>query len=80
MSKLTPQETQVSATTNWQLTAITEALGDLVLTVEDTLSVGRGQDNDVVLGSKAVSRKHAELSVLNGQLYVKDLGSSNGTF
>ena len=80
MSKLTPQETQVSATPNWQLTAITEALGDLVLTVEDTLSVGRGQDNDVVLGSKAVSRKHAELSVLNGQLYLKDLGSSNGTF
>lgn len=64
----------------WQLNAVTEALGDLSLTVSDSLSIGRGSDNDVVLGSKEVSRNHAQLSVLNGQLYVKDLGSSNGTF
>ncbi|MDN5620274.1 MAG: FHA domain-containing protein [Psychrobacter sp.] len=64
----------------WQLNALTEALGDLTLTVEDSLSVGRGGDNDVVLGSKQVSRNHAVLSVLDGQLYVKDLDSSNGTF
>ncbi len=65
---------------SWQLNALTEALGDLTLTVSDSLSVGRGTDNDVVLGSKEVSRNHAQLSVLNGQLYVKDLTSSNGTF
>ncbi|MGG1353682.1 FHA domain-containing protein [Psychrobacter pacificensis] len=64
----------------WQLNALTEALGDLTLTVEDSLSVGRGGDNDVVLGSKQVSRNHAILSILDGQLYVKDLDSSNGTF
>ena len=64
----------------WQLNALTEALGALTLTVSDSLSVGRGSDNDVVLGSKQVSRNHAVLSVLNGKLYVKDLESSNGTF
>ena len=64
----------------WQLNALTEALGDLTLSVSDSLSVGRGSDNDVVLGSKQVSRNHAVLSVLNGELYVKDLESSNGTF
>ncbi|WP_227677912.1 FHA domain-containing protein [Psychrobacter frigidicola] len=64
----------------WQLNALTEALGDLTLTVSDSLSVGRGSDNDVVLGSKQVSRNHALLSVLNGKLYLKDLNSSNGTF
>lgn len=64
----------------WQLNALTEALGDLTLTVSESLSVGRGSDNDVVLGSKQVSRNHAVLSVLEGQLYVKDLDSSNGTF
>ena len=64
----------------WQLNALTEALGDLTLSVSDSLSVGRGSDNDVVLGSKQVSRNHAVLSVLNGELYVKDLDSSNGTF
>lgn len=64
----------------WQLNALTEALGDLILTVDDSLSIGRGSDNDVVLGSKQVSRNHAVLSLLDGQLYVKDLDSSNGTF
>ncbi|MEZ7503546.1 FHA domain-containing protein [Psychrobacter sp. Arc29] len=64
----------------WQLNALTEALGDLTLTVNDSLSIGRGSDNDVVLGSKQVSRNHAILSILDGQLYVKDLDSSNGTF
>jgi pSer/pThr/pTyr-binding forkhead associated (FHA) protein len=64
----------------WQLNALTEALGDLTLSVSDSLSVGRGSDNDVVLGSKQVSRNHAVLSLLNGELYVKDLESSNGTF
>ncbi|WP_131668240.1 FHA domain-containing protein [Psychrobacter pygoscelis] len=67
-------------TVQWQLNALTEALGDLTLTVEDSLSIGRGQDNDVVLGSKQISRNHALLSILNGKLYIKDLGSSNGTF
>lgn len=70
-----------AATTNtWQLNALTEALGDLTLTVTDSLSVGRGSNNDLVLGSKQISRNHAQLSVLNGQLYVTDLESSNGTF
>ncbi len=67
-------------TETWQLNALTEALGDLTLTVNDSLSVGRGSDNDVVLGSKQVSRNHAVLSILDGRLYVKDLNSSNGTF
>jgi len=65
---------------SWRLNALTEALGDLTLTVTDSLSIGRGSDNDVVLGSKAVSRNHAVLSVLDTELYVKDLDSSNGTF
>lgn len=64
----------------WQLNALTTALGDLSLIVDDSLSVGRGSDNDVVLGSKEVSRNHAVLSVANAELYVKDLDSSNGTF
>ncbi|MGP4716153.1 FHA domain-containing protein [Psychrobacter sp. T6-6] len=73
-------DNMTAATNTWQLNALTEALGDLTLTVSDSLSVGRGSDSDVVLGSKQVSRNHAVLSVLDGQLYVKDLDSSNGTF
>ncbi|MGP4789899.1 FHA domain-containing protein [Psychrobacter sp. 1Y11] len=79
---VTPDATsaQSSSDKTWQLTALTAALGDLQLSVNNSLSVGRGSDNDVVLGSKAVSRNHAVLSVLNAELYVKDLDSSNGTF
>ncbi len=73
-------EDAVASQVTWQLNALTEALGDLTLTVSDSLTVGRGSDNSVVLGSKQVSRNHALLSVLNGELYVKDLESSNGTF
>ena len=80
MTNNTGNTPTAAATENWQLTALTEALGDLTLTVNDSLSVGRGSDNDVVLGSKQVSRNHALLSVLNDKLYVKDLNSSNGTF
>jgi len=76
----TAATTESIVTDTWRLNALTVALGDLALTVSDSLSVGRGSDNDVVLGSKEVSRNHAVLSVLNGKLYVKDLDSSNGTF
>ena len=74
------ESVNTATTDTWQLKALTEALGDLTLTISDSLSVGRGSDNDVVLGSKQISRNHAVLSVLNGKLYVKDLNSSNGTF
>ena len=80
MTNNTDSVNTTAGTDTWQLNALTEALGDLTLTVNDSLSVGRGSDNDVVLGSKQVSRNHAVLSVLDGQLYVKDLDSSNGTF
>ncbi|MGP9512936.1 FHA domain-containing protein [Psychrobacter sp. AOP5-GZ1-6] len=80
MTTLEDNDTLSTNNSTWQLNALTEALGDLTLTVDDSLSIGRGSDNDVVLGSKQVSRNHAVLSLLDGQLYVKDLNSSNGTF
>ncbi|MEO1849463.1 MAG: FHA domain-containing protein [Psychrobacter sp.] len=80
MTDNTDSVSTAAQASTWQLNALTEALGDLTLKVEDSLSVGRGGDNDVVLGSKQVSRNHAILSILDGQLYVKDLDSSNGTF
>ena len=76
----TDTKTQKTTADTWQLNAITEALGDLTLTIDDSLSIGRGSDNDVVLGSKEISRNHAVLSVLNGKLYLKDLDSSNGSY
>lgn len=46
-----------------------------------TFNIGRNASNDIVLDDKMVSRQHAQLIVLeNGQIIIKDLGSSNGTF
>jgi len=46
-----------------------------------TFVIGRDAGNQIVLNDKLVSRQHAHLIVLdNGQVVIKDLGSSNGTF
>lgn len=41
---------------------------------------GRNKDNDIVLLDQDVSRKHAEIFFLENKFYIKDLGSSVGTF
>jgi len=47
---------------------------------ERGLVVGRGQDADLVLDSKEVSRRHARFFVRDGALFVEDLGSHNGVY
>jgi predicted component of type VI protein secretion system len=42
--------------------------------------IGRDPGCDVMVTGAHVSRRHAEFSLRSGQLWVKDLGSSNGTF
>ena len=44
------------------------------------LTVGRGQDCDVVLTSQHASRKHARIVLDDAVVRVEDLKSSNGTF
>jgi pSer/pThr/pTyr-binding forkhead associated (FHA) protein len=44
------------------------------------MTVGRGSDNDIVLTDPRISRKHARLLYRDGQIWVADMGSSNGTF
>jgi predicted component of type VI protein secretion system len=47
---------------------------------EHTYSIGRSPDCDVVLADQSVSRKHAELVVLDGgQLFLVDCQSTHGT-
>lgn len=42
--------------------------------------VGRGDENDIVIGDVSISREHAVLEVRAQGMMVEDLGSSNGTF
>jgi adenylate cyclase len=45
-----------------------------------TLIVGRAVNSDVPIYDPTISRQHAQVSVQNDGVLVKDLGSSNGTF
>ena len=46
----------------------------------EPLSVGRAVTNDCPVVDPTISRKHAELKLVDGGVEVTDAGSSNGTF
>ncbi|MFV2090418.1 MAG: FHA domain-containing protein [Pseudomonadales bacterium] len=48
--------------------------------ITGTLVAGRGDDNEILLLDDHISRKHAELSLRDGVVWLKDLRSANGTF
>ncbi|MCH7706061.1 MAG: FHA domain-containing protein [Chloroflexi bacterium] len=46
---------------------------------EGDTTIGRGQDNDLVIADAAVSRRHAMVKHQNGSFIVVDMGSGGGT-
>ena len=46
----------------------------------DTTVIGRGENCDLRVPLLSVSRRHTEVSIVDGVLKVKDLASSNGTY
>ena len=40
--------------------------------------IGRSRTCDVVIPSAKISRQHASLSRIDGDLFIEDLGSANG--
>ena len=66
--------------TSWQLIGLSSALADLTIDIDKSLSIGRSDSNDLVLATSQISRQHAKINRIGEQLYVQDLGSSNGTF
>jgi pSer/pThr/pTyr-binding forkhead associated (FHA) protein len=61
----------------WRLHAPGDADGAAVCGV---CRVGRGEDCDLVLQDDHISRRHAELELHHGLVWLRDLGSANGTF
>ena len=45
-----------------------------------SLTIGRDSSNSVSLDDKLVSRKHAIIKKIKGVNFIRDLGSTNGTF
>ena len=47
---------------------------------ERPLTIGRSPDADIILRDEKISRMHCGIRLLEGEYYVKDLQSKNGTF
>ncbi len=44
------------------------------------IGIGRQRGNDIIVDTEAISRYHATLNFREGECYVEDLGSVNGTY
>ena len=44
------------------------------------ITIGRGEDNDIVLDAPQISRHHARLIRKDKKIFIEDLASANGTF
>lgn len=64
----------------WALKANHAALANRVFPLKDIMVIGRAAECDICLAAAHLSRRHAQLQIIDGVLYVKDLGSANGTF
>src|SRR5579883_573204 len=54
--------------------------GEFPVVPEKQILIGRSSDLDMVLVEDMVSRKHARISMQTDQIWIEDLGSTNGTF
>jgi diguanylate cyclase (GGDEF)-like protein len=59
---------------------IASDLGKRHVLQKDAMSIGRDRDNDIVLDSDSVSRRHAKVEHRDRAFFVVDLDSTNGTF
>ncbi len=54
--------------------------GEFPIVADKQIIVGRSSDLDMVLVEDMVSRKHARIAMQSDQIWIEDLGSTNGTF
>ena len=54
--------------------------GEFPIVPDKQIIVGRSSDLDMVLVEDMVSRKHARIAMQQDQIWIEDLGSTNGTF
>ena len=51
-----------------------------IIPIRSDLTIGRKDDNSIVLNEQHVSGKHARIIVRNDSLFIEDLNSTNGTY
>ncbi len=72
----------MSDTPRWALRFISGKYqgGEFPVFVEREIIIGRSSDIDMVLVEDMVSRRHAKVTTSLDEIYIQDLGSTNGTF
>lgn len=51
-----------------------------VIIIRGDITIGRSEENSIVLSEPFVSGKHAQLFIKNNDLFIEDLNSTNGVF
>jgi pSer/pThr/pTyr-binding forkhead associated (FHA) protein len=73
-----------SPTLSWLVALNAPRRGKLYRIKRGGMTLGRAEDNDIMLDDETVSRHHARLLVEPGignpQIYIQDLASANGVF
>jgi len=62
-----------------KLTVVEEGLRTDLRLDQPVIAIGRALDNDIRLSSTRASRHHSRIEAQNGQAWIIDLGSANGT-
>jgi two-component system, cell cycle response regulator len=56
------------------------SVGEMYKITAETTVIGRGQQADIQVIDEGISRRHAEIAHKGGDIVIKDLGSTNGTY
>lgn len=67
-------------TTPWRLVAAGDWLAGQSFDIKPQTVLGRDGGCDITIAGTHLSRRHAELNLRGNRLFVRDLGSANGTF
>lgn len=67
---------------NWTIAVESgpKELRGMSIAVNGPVIVGRAPGSDIVIGAGYVSGRHARFSLMGQNLFVEDLGSTNGTY
>jgi len=79
-TKLPETPRQREAADNWAICSNASWLEQNRFAINHKVIIGRDKSCDITLPLEHLSRQHVELEVRGGQLFIKDLDSSNGTF
>jgi len=64
----------------WAIVADSGPEKGQVIAIKEKTSIGRALDCDISILEPGLSRQHAELEIVDDELVIRDLGSSNGTY